>query len=149
MKDGDKLVIKLKKTVATLNLDAPDVIHVEEVVEVESVAEEKSSTEVFYVVEEMPHFPGGKGKLSEYISSNIKYPKNARKSKVTGTVPVNFTVDAKGGIKNVFVAKGKGIDPDLDKEAIRVISAMPKWEPGSQRGKKVEVNLSVPVKFSL
>ncbi len=149
VKDGDKLVIKLKKAVATLNLDSPEVIHVKEVEKEEPVADEKSSTEIFYVVEDMPHFPGGKAKLSEYISSNIKYPKNARKSKIEGTVPVNFTVDTKGYIKNVFVAKGKGIDPELDKEAIRVISEMPKWDPGTQRGKKVPVDLSVPVKFSL
>lgn len=149
VKDGDKLAIKLKKTVANLNLDSPEVVHVKEVEKEEPVADEKSSTEVFYIVEEMPHFPGGKAMLSEYISSNIKYPKKARKNKIAGTVPVNFTVDAKGYIKNVYVAKGKGIDPDLDKEAIRVISEMPKWDPGSQRGKKVPVDLSVPVKFSL
>ena len=149
VKDGDKLAIKLKKTVANLNLDSPDVVRVEEVVKEEFVKEVKSSPEIFYVVEDMPHFPGGKAKLSEYISTNIKYPGNAKKKKISGTVTVNFTVDKNGYVKNVFVAKGKGIDPNLDKEAIRVISGMPKWEPGSQRGKKVDVDLSVPVKFRL
>lgn len=149
VKNGDNLVIKLKKTVANLNLDSPEVVHVEEVAKEESVAEVKSSPEIFYVVEDMPHFPGGKAKLREYISSNIRYPGNAKKNKISGTVPVNFTVDKNGNVKNVFVAKGKGIDPNLDKEAIRVISGMPKWEPGSQRGKKVDVDLSVPVKFAL
>ncbi len=147
VKDEEKLEIRLKKGVTTLNMDPPATISNKKSVLDDYQTYRNNSGEIFYIVEDMPHFPGGKQALSEYISSHIKYPKKARKNNISGEVFVNFTVDETGNVKNVFVDKNNKVDPDLDKEAIRIISGMPKWKPGMQRGKAVSVELSVPVEF--
>jgi TonB family protein len=85
--------------------------------------------------------------MASWINSNLKYPAEAVKSKITGKVLVNFTVTAKGKIENVVVIKS--INPVLDAEAKRVISSMPDWKPGMQAGKTVPVQLQVPVEFKL
>ncbi|MDR0893770.1 MAG: energy transducer TonB [Prevotellaceae bacterium] len=113
-------------------------------VEEEKVDEEK----IFEIVETMPEFPnGGMAGLMQYLSKNIKYPTIAQENGVQGRVIVQFVVNRDGGIVDATVAKG--IDPYLDKEAIRVISGMPKWKPGMQRGKPVRVKYTVPVMFRL
>lgn len=96
----------------------------------------------------MPEFPdGGMSALMEYLSKNIKYPEAAMKKGTQGRVTVQFVVEKDGSITNVKILRG--IDPELDKEAIRVISAMPKWKPGTQRGEAVRVRFTVPVMFRL
>jgi len=107
----------------------------------------KPGNEAFVVVEEMPKFPGGTDAMVAWITSNLKYPAEALKSKITGKVYVNFAVSTKGKVKNVVVSKSA--NPLLDAEAIRVISSMPDWEPGTQGGKSVEVQIKVPVEFKL
>jgi TonB family protein len=99
------------------------------------------------VVEELPQFPGGKDAMTSWIVSNIKYPAEAVKSKITGKVLVNFMVTTKGKIENVVVIKS--VSPVLDAEAKRVISSMPDWKPGAQAGKNVPVQIQVPVEFKL
>jgi TonB family protein len=108
----------------------------------------KSKGEVFYIVEDMPKFPGGgEGAMQFWISQNTHYPTEALSKKISGEVTVNFTVNGKGKITNVNVPDP--VNALLDAEAIRVISAMPDWQPGKQRGKNVSVRVSVPVNFKL
>jgi TonB family protein len=100
------------------------------------------------VVEEMPMFPeGGEKGLLAWISNNIKYPGEAVKKKITGQVYVDFIVSSSGKIKNVKVQNP--VNPLLDNEAVRVISSMPDWKPGTQAGKPVDVYIKVPINFVL
>lgn len=101
----------------------------------------------FVVVEEMPVFRNGNADLMRYLSENIKYPTVSAEQGVQGRVVVQFVVGVHGEILNPVVVKS--VDPYLDKEAIRVISSMPKWKPGKQRGKAVRVKYTVPVVFRL
>ena len=103
---------------------------------------------IFEVVEQMPEFPdGGMPALMEYFGKNIKYPEAAMKKGTQGRVTVQFVVEKDGSIANAKVLRG--IDPELDKEAVRVISMMPKWKPGMQKGQAVNVKYTVPVMFRL
>ena len=103
---------------------------------------------VFEVVEKMPEFPnGGMPGLMKYLSDNIRYPEAAKVAGIQGRVTVVFVVDKDGSVTNVETLRG--VDAELDKEAIRVISAMPKWIPGMQKGKAVKVRYTVPVMFRL
>ncbi len=102
---------------------------------------------VFQVVEEMPEFPGGMGECLKFLGKNIKYPVESQQAGVQGKVIVQFVVEKDGSISNPKVVRS--IDPDLDGEAIRVISIMPKWKPGMQRGQSVRVKYTVPVTFRL
>ena len=101
----------------------------------------------FVVVEEMPVFRNGNADLMRYLSENIKYPTVSAEQGVQGRVVVQFVVGVHGEILNPVVVKS--VDPYLDKEAIRVISSMPKWKLGKQRGKAVRVKYTVPVVFRL
>ncbi len=109
----------------------------------EKVEEEK----VWKVVEKEPSFPGGDGKMMKYIQDHINYPDMAKEMDIKGTVYVGFVVEPDGSITNVQVLKGIG--GGCDKEAKRVVRNMPKWEPGSQQGRKVRVNVKIPIKFRL
>lgn len=103
---------------------------------------------VFEVVEKMPEFPnGGMPGLMKYLSDNIRYPEAAKVAGIQGRITVVFVVDKDGSITNVETLRG--VDAELDKEAIRVISSMPKWIPGMQKGKAVKVRYTVPVMFRL
>lgn len=104
--------------------------------------------DVFEVVENMPEFPdGGMPGLMKYLSTNIRYPEAAHKAGTQGRVTVQFVVGKDGSIGNVSILRG--VDPALDAEAIRVISGMPKWKPGTQKGEPVNVRYTVPVMFRL
>ena len=110
--------------------------------------EEPEEQTIFEVVEQMPEFPnGGMAGLMQYLSKNIKYPTIAEENGTQGRVTVQFVVNRDGSIVDAKVLRG--VDPYLDKEAIRVISSMPKWKPGMQRGKAVRVKYTVPVMFRL
>lgn len=102
---------------------------------------------IFEVVEKMPEFPGGMKALMKYLDENINYPEAAKTQKVEGRVFVQFIVDPDGNINDTKILRG--VSPALDAEAIRVISSMPKWNPGTQRGKNVRVRYTMPVNFSL
>ena len=105
------------------------------------------ANKVFDVVEEMPSFPGGQGALMAFLSSNIKYPVVAQENGVQGRVIVGFVVEKDGSISDVKVMRS--VDPSLDREAQRVVKAMPKWKPGKQNGSAVRVKYTVPVVFRL
>ena len=102
---------------------------------------------VFTVVEVMPEFPGGQGALLQFLAKSIKYPVIAQQNGVQGRVTCSFVVGKDGVIRNIEVIRG--VDPSLDLEATRVISMMPKWKPGMQKGKEVSVKYTVPVTFRL
>ena len=104
--------------------------------------------QIFEVVEQMPEFPdGGMAGMMKYLSSHIRYPEAAHKAGTQGRVTVQFVVSKDGSIGNVHILRG--VSPELDAEAIRVISAMPKWKPGMQKGEPVSVKYTVPVMFRL
>lgn len=107
----------------------------------------KKNQQVFDVVEKMPEYPGGSAALFEYLSTNVKYPVDAEKQKIQGRVLVTFVVNTDGSITDIEVVK-KAF-PSLDAEAVRVISGMPKWIPGEQKGQKVRVKYTVPLSFNL
>lgn len=107
-----------------------------------------TDADVYEVVENMPEFPdGGMPGLMKYLSANIRYPEAAHKAGTQGRVTVQFVVGKDGSIGDVSILRG--VDPALDAEAIRVISGMPKWKPGTQKGEPVNVRYTVPVMFRL
>lgn len=103
--------------------------------------------QVFTVVEVMPEFPGGKNAMYAYLGKSIKYPEAARKNNTQGVVYVTFVVKKDGSVSSVKTIRGIG--DGCDKEAVRVIKEMPKWEPGKQSGKAVNVQFNLPIKFNL
>ena len=109
--------------------------------------QKKVPQDIFDVVEVMPQFPGGAPKLFEYLSQNIRYPKEAMESNTQGRVIVSFVVCKDGSICDAKVVKS--VSPALDAEGLRVISNMPNWTPGTQSGKAVNVKYTVPISFRL
>jgi len=103
--------------------------------------------DVFYIVEDMPEFPGGELALRQYIANNIEYPLAAQDNGIQGKVYVTFVVSKDGSVANAKIARG--VDPALDKEALRVVNSLPKWTPGKQRGENVNVSYTVPINFAL
>jgi TonB family protein len=103
--------------------------------------------DVFDEVDEMPQFPGGMAGMMQYLSNNLRYPQDAREAGTQGRVIVSFIIEKDGSISNAKVAKSTY--SSLDDEALRVVSAMPKWIPGKQNGEAVRVKYSVPVSFRL
>ena len=116
-------------------------------VPVEVEEEEVEEQQIFQVVEEMPEFPGGMGECMKWLGKNMKYPTISQENGVQGRVIVQFVVNRDGSIVDAVVARG--VDPYLDKEALRVVGLMPKWKPGKQRGKAVRVKYTLPVMFRL
>ena len=109
--------------------------------------EEEEDAPVFFIVEDMPEFPGGDLALRKYINQQVNYPEIAKENGIQGRVFVQFVVNKKGLVEQVKVVRG--VDPSLDKEALRVIKGLPKWTPGKQRGKAVKVSYTVPINFQL
>ncbi len=103
--------------------------------------------EVFFIVENMPEFPGGEEALRKYITSSVEYPEEAINKGIQGKVYVTFVVTKNGSVANAKIARG--VAPSLDQEALRVINSLPKWKPGTQRGKAVNVSYTVPINFEL
>ena len=107
----------------------------------------EEENKVFDIVEQQPLFPGGPAALMKYLSENTKYPVVAQENGVQGRVTVQFVVEKDGSISDVHVLRG--VDPSLDREAVRVVKSMPRWTPGKQNGITVRVNYRVPVLFRL
>jgi len=124
------------------------VIPTQENKKTEAVIEEQADTDqLFMVVEEMPEFPGGTQALYQYIGKNLKYPEEAKKEGVHGRVVVDFIIEKDGKITNINIKQGIGFG--CDEAAKDVISNMPAWSPGKQRGKAVRVKFALPFKFEL
>lgn len=105
------------------------------------------SDEIFILVEEQPDFPGGRTAMMKFLSDNIRYPVIAQENNIQGRVTCSFVVERDGSITDVQVLRG--VDPSLDREAVRVIQEMPKWKPGKQRNTAVRVRFTLPVIFKL
>ena len=155
-----KLVVWMKDDVQSMEemvvvgmasdgVGAPSVTHPDKkvvaVAEVPNVKEEQQA--IFTVVEEMPQFPGGMGEAMRFLAQNIKYPKAAQQAKIEGRVIVQFVVGKDGSVSDIQIMRG--VSPELDAEAIRVVGMMPKWIPGKQRGKAVTVKFTMPIMFRL
>jgi TonB family protein len=108
---------------------------------------EEDDEEFFMVVENMPEFPGGDLGLMKFIQKNVRYPAIAKEYNITGKVYVSFIVDKQGNVTNVKIVRG--VDKNLDSEALRVVSSLPKYKPGKQRGKPVRVMFTIPINFTL
>jgi TonB family protein len=110
-----------------------------------SVFGQSENDEFFVVVEEMPVFPGGDEALMSYIAKNIQFPESAKAENIDGVVYASFIVEKDGQVSNPEIFRG--LHPDCDAEVLRVLSEMPVWSPGKQRGNPVRVKLVVPVRF--
>lgn len=116
--------------------------------EVQEVQESKTNDEnKWVIVEKSPEFPGGEDAMQKWIRSNMRYPSQAKKAHVEGTVNVEVTFEKDGKISNAEIVKS--VDPSLDEEAIRLIGEMPQWEPGNVNGVKVRSKRIIPIKFQL
>jgi len=141
--DNVQLMTADQATVEVVNEE-----YIEAVEEVkEEVQEEEAEPEPFVVVEEMPEFPGGDVELLKYIFEHTNYPEVAKENNIQGKVIVRFCVTAKGTVSQISVLKG--VDAELDKEAMRVVSTLPPFKPGKQGGKPVPVWYMVPITFTL
>ena len=144
-------IMNSKVAVGALNVvgndESGEVLKAKEVIATEPVKPKEEENKVFDVVEQMPSYPGGMGALMQYLSSHIKYPVIAEENGIQGRVICTFVVERDGSITDVRIAKS--VDPSLDKEAMRVVSSMPKWIPGKQNGSAVRVKYTLPVTFRL
>jgi TonB family protein len=153
--DGpQKQITKKGRKNATINMGDNKTILVVETDETKAETPETNTAvgtfepvqgDVFDVVEEMPQYPGGAEALLEFLNNNVQYPEEAEKAGIQGRVIATFVVETDGSVSNAKVVKS--VDPLLDAEALRVISAMPKWKPGKQNGKVVRVRYTVPLSF--
>ena len=107
----------------------------------------EKDTTVYLIVEKDPRYPGGDAARLKFLKENITYPQEAREAKISGTIFLSFVIEADGSLSNVKLLRG--VDKLLDDEALRVVKMMPKWEPGEHKGKKVRVQFSMQVKFTL
>ena len=103
--------------------------------------------EIYQIVEEMPKFPGGEAELFHYISKNIHYPQEAKEKGIQGRVFIGFVIEKDGSVSNI--RNLRGVDSELDAEAIRVVKSMPKWKPGKHNGEFVRVSYQIPILFKL
>ena len=115
--------------------------------EAEYLAERKDTINAYDVVEQMPCFPGGQGKLVEFIEENMQYPKECAEKGIYGRVIVAFVVERSGQLSNIRVVKS--VHRALDKEALRIVKLMPRWIPGRQNGVTVRVKYIIPIRFSV
>lgn len=111
------------------------------------VTEQEEADELPILVEKKPEYPRGEAAMYKFINKHIKYPKKARKEGIEGIVYVQFIIDKEGNITKAKVIKGIGYG--CDEEALRVVNKMPKWTPGTQRGKPVQVTFTLPFNFKL
>lgn len=109
---------------------------------------EQANEETQKIIETPPVFPGGESALLKYISDNLSYPVSAKKKGITGTTYVKFVVNEIGKVVDVKVFSSSG-NEELDAAAIKAINSLPDWEPGTQTGKKVRVEFTIPIKFNL
>ncbi|MGE4587365.1 MAG: energy transducer TonB [Mangrovibacterium sp.] len=133
--------------IADTEADQETMIDITPVINFGRKEEKEDDSPIFYIVEEMPEFPGGELALRRFISNAIRYPVIAQENGIQGKVYVSFVVGKDGKVSDAQVIRG--VDPSLDKEALRVVNSLPRWKPGKQRGEPVRVSFSVPISFVL
>ena len=150
MKTQDE-IMSSKMAISVFNVfgndESGDVLKVKDALITEPVKPKEEENKIFTIVEQMPSFPGGDAALMQYLAKNIKYPAVAEDMGIQGRVICQFVIERDGSVSDVRIARG--VDPSLDKEAMRVVSSMPKWIPGRQNGQFVRVKYSLPVIFRL
>lgn len=151
LKTQDELM-STKTAIGTFDVKGNDdangeILKAKEVIAEPEPPKHEEENKVFDIVEQQPLFPGGPTALMKYLYENTKYPVVAQENGVQGRVTVQFVVEKDGSISDVHVLRG--VDPSLDKEAVRVVKSMPRWTPGKQNGITVRVNYRVPVLFRL
>ena len=115
-----------------------------------TVAQKKTpNLEGYIKVGQVPMFPGGYEEMNKFIKKNLKYPSAERKARIQGTVNIGFAVGIDGSITNVMILESVPDAPGLEKEALRIVSIMPKWEPGMKNNKIVKMDYTLPIKFAL
>ena len=113
----------------------------------EATLPQEKTDSIYSVVETMPDYPGGQKELLSFLSRNIKYPTKAEENKIQGRVVIQFVVNKDGSVSDAKVVRS--VDPELDKEALRVVNSMPQWKPGMQKGEAVSVKYTIPIAFRL
>jgi len=138
---------ELKKSHAVITIGVIAILTFLVFVCIQKVKDYKTNNQIFDIVENMPEFPGGEMALRIFIADSIRYPIEAQEKGIQGKVYIKFVVNKKGKVTNAIVKRG--VDPSLDKEALRVINILPDWKPGTQDGKNVNVGYTVPILFKL
>jgi len=138
--------VEIEEELEIEDMEADEQMEVE-IVEVVEEVEEEEEVFNFYLLEDKPEFPGGEAGLYKWIAQNTNYPEIAKDNGIAGRVFISFVIDKDGKVTEVKLLRG--VDPYLDKEAIRVVKSMPAWKPGKQRGKNVKVSFQVPINFIL
>ncbi|HOH74309.1 MAG TPA: energy transducer TonB [Paludibacteraceae bacterium] len=138
-----------KEDIQTKDFDSEDDKNKKVVIQAPIAApvEEPEENRIHVVVERMPEFPGGEAAMNQFINRTIRYPVIAQENGIQGRVVVQFVVNTDGKIVDVEVVRG--VEESLDKEAIRVVKAMPPWNPGRQGGKNVRVKYTLPIRFRI
>jgi len=131
----------------TINVEIDPDGYVPDIFQLSDEPVDTTEDEIFRIVEEMPAFPGGETAMYRYLGNNIQYPRAAVEANITGTVYVSFIVEKDGSLGSIKAERFP--HQLLAEEAVRVISEMPAWNPGKQRGKPVRVSYNIPIKFSL
>ena len=108
---------------------------------------QQKEDQVFIEVDVHPEYPGGMDALMKFLMENLRYPQEARNERIQGTVFVTFVVEKDGSVTDIKTLRG--VAPSLDEESIRVVKAMPKWEPGVLKGEPVRVQFNLPLRFIL
>ncbi|MFA7044512.1 MAG: TonB family protein, partial [Bacteroidales bacterium] len=125
----------------------PDTVTSKPETKKEEADESESDDGLYLIVEQMPSFPGGESGLMEYIYKNLRYPYAASSKKIENTVICTFIIEKDGSVKQIEVTQSA--HPYLDREAIRVLSTLPKWKPAKQHGKPIRVKYTLPIVFRL
>jgi protein TonB len=141
--DNVQLMTADEAQIAVKNTEAVEVV--QEVKE--EIQEAETEPEPFYVVEEMPMYPGGDIEIIKYIGDHVVYPEVAKENNIQGRVIIKFCVTPTGGVDKVSIIKG--VDPELDAEVVRAVKTLPPFKPGKQGGKPVSVWYTVPILFQL
>lgn len=142
---ADEIEIE-EKIEVNFDIDVKEETVIEEVVIEDAPVVEKAD-QIFDVVETQPSPPGGMSGWNKYLSDNLKYPTQARRMGIEGTVIVVFVINTDGSIQDVDVLRGIG--GGCDEEAVKVVKEAPKWEPGKQRGRPVRTRMRLPIRFKL
>jgi TonB family protein len=144
---GNKNVINIQLEDETIVIDSEKSGTEKARVSSEKADSKGNGADMYVAVEENPSYIGGTTAMDKYMTANLQYPESAKKKGIQGRVYVQFTINKNGNVQDAIIMRG--VDPALDKEAIRVISTMPDWNPGTQNGKSVDSKVTMPVEFSL
>jgi protein TonB len=140
--------VKIEEKIdVNFDVDVKETTVIKEVVITEAVVIEEKADAIFDVVETQPNPPGGMSGWNKYLSDNLKYPTQARRMGVEGSVILVFVINTDGSIQDVEVLRGIG--GGCDEEAVKIVKNAPKWEPGKQRGRAVRTRMRLPIKFKL